>query len=166
VTGHNNRHLCTDCLEEEYETYVHARVHESMERNKQWMNRFRIGTWPRWDYDLESCTLTFSQDSQPRVVADIEAVGTVQGSQWEWAWGNRNLSANCRSRIGTVRDFGEEKEWDKLTTLFLESDEYLGWELTSVAAHILGAEGGYRCPYGDKPGNSLYVVAFNTRFVN
>ncbi|MBV8113393.1 MAG: hypothetical protein JO300_01540 [Silvibacterium sp.] len=166
MTGHNNRHLCTDCRESEYEIYAHARVHESMERNKQWKSHFRIGDWARWDYDLDPCTLTFSEAGRAKVVADFEAVGTVQGSQWEWAWGNRNLSAKCRSRITAVRDFGEEKGWAKLTTLFLESDEYLGWELTSIAAHILNADGTYRCPTDDKPNEFLYVVTFNTRFVN
>src|SRR6185437_8162477 len=146
-----DRHLCPACLESEYETYRHARVHELMELNKHWLEQFKIDYWPRWDYDLDSSTLVFSQNGQRKVIADIEVVGTVHGTSWEWAWGNLNLPEPCRARIGAVREFGEEKQWAKLTTLFLESDDFLGWELTSIAAHILGAKGAYRCPDSERP---------------
>ncbi|MBT9331108.1 hypothetical protein D0Y96_008615 [Acidipila sp. 4G-K13] len=75
------------------------------------------------------------------------------------------MPSESRDRMSAVRDFGEEKEWAPLTTLFLESNEYLGWEFTAIAAHLLGADAGYRCPDSDAPGNFVYVVTFNTRFV-
>lgn len=45
-----------------------------------------------------------------------------------------------------VREFGEENGYDKLTTPFLESDDYTGWEKTAVAEHLLNALGAYRLP--------------------
>ena len=166
VNCRNDRHLCDACLEKEYEAYRHARVHESMDRNEQWMEQFKIGDWPRWDRDFDSSTLIFSEEGQPRVIADIVVTGTVHGNEWEWAWGNPHLPAKSRDQMSAVRDFGEDKGWPKLTTLFLENDEYLGWELTAIAAHLLEAEGVYRCPDGDISGGFVYVLAFNTRFVN
>lgn len=137
-----------------------------MERNEKWSERFKIGKWPRWDRDFETETLTFSADGRVQVVADIVVVGTVEGSRWEWAWGNPHLPVQSRERMTAVREFGEEKEWEKLTTLFLDSDEYTGWEFSAISAHILNADGVYRCPDSDKRGGFVYVLAFNTRFVN
>jgi len=160
-----NRYHCDACLEMEYEIYRHARVHESMDRNERWMEQFKIGSWPRWDRDFVSSTLTFSENGDPKVIADIVVTGTVHGNEWEWAWGNPHLPAESQAQMGVVRDFGANKNWPKLTTLFLESDEYLGWELTAIAAHILEADGVYRCPDSDSPENFVYVLAFNSRFV-
>ncbi|MGC2618998.1 MAG: DUF6882 domain-containing protein, partial [Acidobacteriaceae bacterium] len=94
--------------------------------------------------------------------------GTVDknGTRWEWSWGNPNFPEQAREKMARVRELGEEKEWAKLTSLFLDNDEYLGWELCSIAAHILNAEGSYRCPDTDDPGNFTYVLAFDTRFGN
>jgi hypothetical protein len=137
-----------------------------MERNKDWMEKFGIGKWPRWDCDFETETLKFSADGRVQVVADIVAVGTVHGSRWEWAWGNPHSPSRSRERMAAVREFGEEKGWERLTTLFLDSDEYTGWEFSAISAHILNSDGVYRCPDSDQPGNFVYVLAFNTRFVN
>jgi hypothetical protein len=63
-----------------------------------------------------------------------------------------------------VNEFGQEKKWEKLTTLFLNNDEYLGWECASIASHVLNGIGAYRCPSGD--GNFVYVVILSSRFVN
>ena len=160
------RHVCDACLETEYEGYRHARVHEFMEKNDTWDERFALDSCPRWDFDDKAGQLTFSKDGRALVVADVLIAGTVgkAGHQWEWAWGNANLPDSSRVPIQAVREFGEEKQWSKLTTLFLDSDEYLGWELTSIAAHILGAEAVYRFAYSD-PGNFVYLIVMNTRFI-
>jgi len=168
MSEHIDRHVCDACLEKEYEAYAHARIHESMERNDAWTEKFRITSWPRWDYDHEGSHLTFSEAGHTRVIADIVVVGTTDknGTRWEWSWGNPNFPAESREKMAMVREFGEEKEWAKLTSLFLDNDEYLGWELSSIAGHILNAEGSYRCPDNDDPGNFIYILAFNTKFVN
>lgn len=168
MSKQSHRQICNACLEKEYETYAHARVHESMQRNDGWINGFMINDWPRWDYDHEVGRLIFSERGCAKVIADVVAVGTVnrRGTRWEWSWGNPNFPAHSRESMSIVRAFGEEKEWPKLTTLFLENDEYLGWELSAISAHILDAEGAYRCPDSDEPGNFIYLLAFNTRSVN
>jgi hypothetical protein len=148
-------------LESEYKTYAHERVHEAMKRNTRWLEKYKIGGWPRWDYDLESSILTFSEKGRARVTADMTIVGTVSGSTWEWSWGNPHMPVKSQTKMERVRLFGEEKKWDKLTTLFLPNDDYLGWEFTAITAHILGAEGGYRCP---EDGGFLYLVLTNTRY--
>jgi hypothetical protein len=135
-----------------------------MDRNKRWMSRFKIGSWSRFDFDLEASTLIFSKDGRPKVIADVVVTGAVQGDRWEWAWGNPYMPVVSQERMTAVRDFGRDKNWEKLTTLFLTNDEYLGWELTAISAHILAAEAVYRCPDSGLPGDFTYVVTFNTKF--
>ena len=163
----HDRHLCENCLRGEYEQFAHECVHEAIALNKIWMEKYRIGKWQRWDYSLEDCTLTFSEAGQPKVVCDIRAVGSVQGESWEWSWGNRNLPDSCKDRMEEMRSFGEEKQWHKLTSLFLDSgDDYLGWELASVAVHVLGGIGTYRCPDSETPGYFMYLIILSSQFVN
>src|SRR6185312_14902931 len=105
------RHLCEDCLQKEYEEFAHTCVHKSIDQNDLWLEKYKIGTWGRWDYSLEDATLTFSQDGKPKVVCNIQAIGSVMGNSWEWSWGNENLPDSCKTRMNEVREFGEEKQW-------------------------------------------------------
>lgn len=134
--------------------------------NDVWTEKYRIENWPRWDYSLDDCTLTFSEEGKPKVVCDIRAVGSVHGNSWEWSWGNPNLPEACKRRVEEIRTLGEEKGWTQLTSLFLENDEFLGWELASIAAHVLEGVAAYRCPESKAPGNFMYLVILSAKFVN
>jgi hypothetical protein len=162
----STRHICDACLEEEFETWLHGRVHESMAQNKAWLETYKINDWPRWDYSLEDCTLTFSKDGEAKVICDIRAVGSVQGDSWEWSWGNKNLPDSCKGQMNDVRQFGEEKQWAKLTSLFLDSDDYVGWEMAAVTVHLLGGKAVYRCPDNETPGYFMYLVILSSQFAN
>jgi len=161
----HDRNLCESCLEAEYDAFAHDLIHKSMAQNEVWLKKYKINDWPRWDYSLEEGTLTFSRDGKAQVICEIEAVGSVEGDSWEWTWGNSNLPDACRSRMHKVREFGEEKEWSKLTSLFLANDDYLGWELASVSVHLLGGIAAYRCPDSEAPGYFMYVAVLSSRFV-
>lgn len=160
------RHLCDACLSDEYDSWAHDRVHESIDQNEIWLEKYKINDWPRWDYSLEDCTLTFSKDGKAKVICDIRAVGSVQENSWEWSWGNKNLPDSCKDRMEEVRDFGEHKQWSKLTSLFPDSTDYLGWELASVTVHLLGGTAVYRCPDSETPGYFMYLVVLASKFVN
>jgi len=100
----------------------------------------------RWDWDEVAVTLTFSDPVKPAVRIEVSIVGSVEGDSWQWSWANKNYEEPSRIGMGTVRAFGEEKGFEKLTSKFLEADEYTGWEMTAVAAHLLNAPGAYRFP--------------------
>jgi hypothetical protein len=162
----HDRHICEACLQDEYEEYAHACVHESMAQNELWLEKYKIDDWPRWDYSLEDATLIFSQDGEPKVICEIQAVGSVSGTSWQWSWGNKNLPDACKSRMREVREFGEEKEWTLLTSLFLDDEEGLGWEFASVSVHLLNGMAVYRCPDSETPGYFIYLVILSSQFVN
>jgi hypothetical protein len=135
--------LCDECFED----FVHPLTHEAIEKNKRFQVRY--GRHARWDWDPESSTLTFSDPVNSTLRIDVSVVGTTEGDSWEWSWANRNIEAHEKLGMEKVREFGESKGYEQLTTAFLESDEYTGWGMTVVAAHVLEALGTYRFPTDD-----------------
>lgn len=133
---------------EQFEKFKHNAVHESMRRNELCHQQFRILEWPRWDYELGEGTLTFSKDGKPRVVADIVVAGTTSksGGTWLWSWANKHLPALVTHPLNRVREFGENEGIEQLSKDLHPDDEYLGWEMTSIAVQLLNGKGSYRCP--------------------
>jgi hypothetical protein len=108
----------------------------------------RLGSWHRYDYDTAAGTLTFSDAAGPRVIAEIQVVGTTAPENWLWGWANEQWPEISTHATRRVRDFGAENGVEELTTEVLVSDDLdgLGWMLTAISARVLDAEGGYRAP--------------------
>jgi len=95
-------------------------------------------------------------------VTFIDKSGTsISGGTWLWGWANESLTPRVTTQLAKVRAFGEAENISELTNAELPDDEYLGWEMTAVAAKLLGAKGAYRCP--GKNG-FVYVVYSSIRF--
>lgn len=150
---------------QEYSDFRHSAVHELMALNERCKEEFRISTWPRWDYDLERNTLIFSEDGVVKVVASIQVIGTTSRSAgtWMWGWANESLPAISTREVARVREFGGTEDIAQLTKSELPDDEHLGWEMTAIAAKLLGAKGAYRCP-GDN--GFLYLVYSSIGFAS
>jgi hypothetical protein len=136
-----------------------------MDLNEKCETQYRISSWPRWDYDLDAGTLVFSESGVPKVVATIQAVGSTSESSttWKWGWAHASFPPRVTDQLERVREFGEVEGLQKLTQELLTDDEYLGWELTAVAAKILEAPGAYRCPVDN---GFLYFVYTSLQFAN
>ncbi len=117
-----------------------------MALNKHCEQQFGTGKWERWDYDLEAGTLVFSQAGTPKVVAEIQVVGTTSAHSytWLWSWANESLISVATKEMSTVRQFGIENDIRQLTESSLSDDGYLGWELTAVSVALLNGKGAYR----------------------
>jgi hypothetical protein len=135
--------ICDDC----FSGFVHPLVHEGMEKNEKFAERY--GQHDRWDWDDEASTLTFSNYGQPKLRIHVSVVGTTEGTSWQWSWANKNFPPHTKVDIEKVREFGEVSGYEKLTSAFLDADEYTGWAMTAVAEHLLKAQGAYRFPTDD-----------------
>jgi hypothetical protein len=102
----HDRHLCASCLQEEYETFSHECVHESIAKNEKWLAHYRIHSWPRWDYSSEDATITFSEAGIAKVICQMQVVGTTEGDSWEWSWNNPKFPESCKRRMSEVQKFG------------------------------------------------------------
>jgi Family of unknown function (DUF6882) len=132
----------------QFSKFRHEAVHELMGLNDRAEREFKISSWPSWNYDFDAGTLTFSKDGVARVVASIQVVGTTSesSSTWLWSWANSNLPSNVTEAIKKVRSFGEAENITELVKPSAPDAEHLGWEMTAIAAKVIGSTGAYRCP--------------------
>jgi hypothetical protein len=133
-----------------YPEWRHEAVHQLRDKNADLEAQFQLGTWPRYDYDVDAGTLTFSEHGVVRLVAEIQIAGTTstKARNWLWAWANSHWPAERVTSSQLVKAFGEEHGICELTHEYANDDEinHLGWELTSVMVRITGALGAYRPP--------------------
>jgi hypothetical protein len=123
--------------------------HEALVRKQKALeSEHGISRFERWDYDQAQGTLAFSHAGVPRVLADIEFIGSIgkASGTWQWAWANFHHHAKVVSRIPAVRKWGEAQGFLPLTVPLWDADTTDGWELSGVAAQLLGARGVYRAP--------------------
>lgn len=106
----------------------------------------------------------FSQAGTPKVVAEIQAVGTTSecSQTWLWGWANESLISAATKQMSRVRQFGIDNGIRQLSEASLPNDEHLGWELTAVSVALLNGKGAYRCPRND--GGHLYFVYTDIAF--
>ena len=126
---------------------------------------YKLASWQRYDYDVQAGTLTFSDEGRPKVLADIQVIGTIGSEDWLWGWANDNWPAVSTDGMRAVRDFGVEHGIEELTTEYLESDDLpgLGWMLAAISARVLEAEGAYRAPSG---AGAVYLLIRSIEFVS
>ncbi|MBL8771448.1 MAG: hypothetical protein JNK30_08710 [Phenylobacterium sp.] len=134
-------------------------------RQQRMDEAYRLGSWLRYDYDTAAGTLTFSDAEGPRVVADIQVVGTISARNWLWGWANVQWPDSSVAAMRQVRDFGAQNGIEELTTEVLLSDDLpgLGWMLTAIAARVLEAEGGYSAP---APNGATYFLIRSLKSVS
>jgi hypothetical protein len=90
--------------------------------------------WPkfssakRWDYQPEERMIRFfDHPSGTAVSADVTIAGSFSRhtNTWMWTWGNNAYSDFERQRVAPLRD---------------------AWEVTQIAADLLGVDAIYRAP--------------------
>jgi hypothetical protein len=110
--------------------------------------RWGLPTRSRWDFENEKSTLTLSGSFQVSVVADVRLVGSfsVQSSSFQWAWATYGDNSRQGRSITPLRVFGEVRGLRKLITDNWRCEEADAWEMTCLAAYLLGAEAVYCAP--------------------
>jgi hypothetical protein len=143
-----------------YASWRHDAVHRLQAKNAWLSSDFRLGAWPRFDYDIEAGTLTFSEHGIARVVAEIQIAGSTsfKAGDWLWAWGNAHWPRERSADATRVRAFGDEHGIEELAQASVKDDDLnaLGWELTAVMVRVTDALGAYRPPRDE--GGGLYLT--------
>ncbi|MER9234081.1 hypothetical protein NKI56_18595 [Mesorhizobium sp. M0622] len=128
-----------------YPAWRQEAIEQLNAKNRRLQDDFGVGSWPRYDYDLKTGKLLFSDQGVVKVVAEIQVAGSTsgKGGNWLWAWGNSNLPSDLITDAQLVRSFGEKNGVDELTQVFVTDNDLtvLGWELTAVMARICNAQG-------------------------
>jgi len=127
-------------------------------RQNQLEVQYRLNSYPRYDWYQDTAELVFSEQGRPRVVADIQFVGSLSTSSesWMWSWANTSLLESAKSEIRRVREYGDTHSLLKLACAYWSADEEDGWQMTAVSAFLLKAKGAYRSP--DERGFTFMVM--------
>jgi len=118
--------ICDDCFEE----FLHPLVHESMEKNEGFRNKY--GAHARWDWDYERSLITFSDPEKPLwrlthplLVPQRATRGNGPGQIETWSRTQKWTSQRCGSSA-------RRTDMKSLRLLSSARNEYTGWEMTSV----------------------------------
>jgi hypothetical protein len=135
-------------ITEEFVALVTAAHAYATARQEALRAEFKLGSWPRWDWDQDTGQLVFSAGGEPRIIADIQFVGSVstESGTWLWSWANPYFDRAVTNDVREVRLLGEARGIAQLTTPKWPATETDGWEMTSITAYVLQAKGVYRTP--------------------
>ncbi len=102
-----------------------------------------------WYFDHERRTPTFSQAGVPRVVADVRMTGSFsrKTSSFLWAWAKYDDDDPFVRDLARLPVFGEVRGLEALTLEHRTCDLTYAWELSSLAAYLVGGEALYRMPF-------------------
>jgi hypothetical protein len=143
-----------------YDDWRHDALHQLQEKNDRLKSEFGLGGWPRYDYDVDAGTLTFSEHGVAKVIAEIQIAGSTsfKAGNWLWAWGNSHWPIERVADSRLVRAFGEKYRIRELTQDCVEGDDInaLGWTLSAVMVRLTDALGAYRPPRVE--GGGLYLT--------
>lgn len=100
----------------------------------------------RWFSDPDAHTMRFyDEEDKPGIIADMVHVGSfsLTTGTWMWVWGNTNYSEEDQAAVQAVSVFGEVRGIVKLRDAHWEATEVDCWDVTQIAAYLLGADAVY-----------------------
>lgn len=135
----------------EWEGFV-ERGREYLQLRQDELTRdFDLSKHERYDFDQATGTLVFSNAGKAAVIAEIQFVGSFSENTrtWLWSWANSSVDPQLYAELDSVYEFGEERNFSKLTDPGWSAEEADGWDMAAVTAFLLNARGVYRAPSGN-----------------
>lgn len=128
-----------------YNEFVTVCFNELKIKQEQLTKKYDLNSYPNWFYDQASGLLTFSNKERELNFRYYE-VGTYSkvSKTWKWSWDNEHTLKKVKHEIETVKQFGLDKGFDKLTRGLFDSSEQEGWDFTSITTKLLNGIGSYR----------------------
>lgn len=149
-------------LTEEEQLRLIAGASEQLKRTQAAAEaKWRFKKLPRWDFDHEERTLTFSEQSTPRLIADVRMVGSysTKSNSFQWSWVLYDHDEPMIEGVDELPAFGEVRGIERLTTNYWDCEIVEAWEMTGIAGYLLGCDAVYRAPFDD-----LYWFMLLSRF--
>jgi hypothetical protein len=133
-----------------YEKFLDEAVADFGPRATRLNEEYKLGSY-RWDLDQTTGKLVFSAGGVPKVIANVQIVGSysTHSHTWMWSWANESVEENMKKDVGKIKEYGEQHNFKELVTPKWECDENYGWTMTAAAGHLLKAKGAYRGPMKD-----------------
>jgi len=135
--------------EADYSSLMQDACERAAVRQEKAKKKWRFTERRRWHFDDVDRTLRFfDEPGGETIVADVTITGSfsTRTNTWMWAWGNDQYTTEQRFAVQAVRTFGEVRGIPKLADVHWPAEEVDAWEVTQLAADLLGAEAIYRAP--------------------
>jgi hypothetical protein len=148
----------------EFEDFISQSTAYLRACNDKAERHFGIGGYARYEYDLHRREIWWGDVGVPKVRGKVTIVGSIstKSDTWLWSWGNPHFNEVDLGPILEVKKFGEQESITKLTESKWAAQEVDGWEMTSVSARLLEAQGAYKSP-SDK--GSLFLLFDQLEFI-
>jgi hypothetical protein len=149
---------------EQFQQLVEQARTECRQKLEDTKAEFGLGTYDRYDLDLQQATIRFSDATgKARVEAKIQVAGTWTSDTrtWLWGWDIESLPEVSRNRMTEVRDFGMREKVTMVSESFAPCGEVEAWGMAALAGHLLKCQGFYRTP--GKPSDTFLLLFSLTR---
>ncbi|TGE04222.1 DUF6882 domain-containing protein [Hymenobacter fodinae] len=129
----------------EYNEFAKFCLHELIELQDDFKSRYDIDGYEDWFYNQSNGLLTFStEEDQINFRYLLAGTFSKRSNTWKWSWDNENIMPEVKKEVSSVKNFGYQSEFEKLTNGCFESDEEEAWELTAITARLTKGIGVYR----------------------
>lgn len=144
-----------------YEEYSKQRLDSLIEAQEKFKEIYKIDVYANWFYDSELELLRLYNNDEDEVYFKYIPVGTysLRSKTWMWSWYNSHSIEKSKTELLAVKEFGIENNYEKLCKGTFASDEYDGWELSSICFDFLKGIGVYKVNGDDLEKYMLIVNA-------
>ncbi|KFC19923.1 DUF6882 domain-containing protein [Chryseobacterium sp. FH1] len=130
----------------DYKNFAQSELDRLIPIQNRFKEEFDIDSYANWFYDGESAILRLYNSDDDEIFFKYIPIGTFSLSQktWMWSWFNNYLNEKNKIETLKIKQFGEENQFEKLTTGTFTSDEFDGWEFLAISQKLLAGIGVYK----------------------
>jgi hypothetical protein len=142
----------------DYNSFAEACVEDLKVLQEKFQNEYDVDWYDNWFYNQSTGLLTFSTGDQELNFKYFD-VGSFseKSNTWKWSWDNDSTLENVKHKVNIIKEFGQRKNYEKLTTGYFDSDEFEAWQFVAIAAKLTAGIGVYR-PVNDRLLKMFFVV--------
>lgn len=131
--------------EEKYDQFASRLCRELQKKQDVFRERYNFNKYENWFYNEASEILRLYNDDD-EIYFQYLPLGTysLKSKTWMWVWENDEALEPRRNMTQKIKEFGEQRKYEKLYNGYFEGDEYTGWELTGISFKLLGGLGAYK----------------------
>lgn len=141
----------------DYKEFSKEKFDKLIQIQDSFKKQYDIDSYENWFYDSELGLLRLYNDDGSEIYFNYIPVGSFsqKAETWMWNWFNKSSHENNKEKLLIVKKFGNKHQYEKLMEGVFPSDEYDGWEFTSICVDLLNGIGGYRV---ESDGLYIYMV--------
>lgn len=129
-----------------YEEFSQEKLDNLIQIQDLFKKQFDIDAYANWFYDSEFELLRLYNSDDDEIYFTYIPVGSYSHKKqtWMWSWFNDSSIEKSKEKVLQVKEFGVKNQYEKLSEGTFPSDEFDGWELTSVCLDFLNGIGAYK----------------------